>query len=97
MIHIPSEFISDVCDTLGQPWVRGSLLGDKSWSCIFDNSKVKTFVPDFCATIGFAEGMRRAVRWFEEDPTRQKIDPKTNELIDKLIDAWGRGANSLKR
>ena len=88
LVHLPSDYISDVCDSIGQPGMRGSLLGDKSWSTIFDNSKLKTFVPDYCATISFAEGMRRTVRWFEADASRQRVDAETNRLLEKLMEGW---------
>ena len=38
---------------------RGSLIGDKAVSVVFDNTKIKRFVPGYCATMPFAEGIRR--------------------------------------
>ena len=35
---------------------------------IFDNTKVKALVPDYVATIPFAEGAREIVAWHDEDP-----------------------------
>ncbi len=85
-VHVPSDFIVSV-----DPGQKGSLLGDKAWSVIFDNSKIKRFVPDFKATIGFREGIRRTVRWFEEKPERKTIVPWHNEVIEKLLAAYGHG------
>jgi hypothetical protein len=36
------------------PEYTGSLIGDKATSVVFDNSKIKRFVPDFVATTRFA-------------------------------------------
>ena len=63
----------------------GTLLGDKSVSAIFDNSKIKRLVPDFRATIPYREGIKRTIAWFEADPARQVIDPTTDAFIDRLI------------
>ncbi len=51
IVHIPSDFIARVA-----PQMAGSLFGDKTWSVVFDNSKIKSFVPGFEATVPFAGG-----------------------------------------
>ena len=61
-MHIPSDFIARVA-----PQMSGSLLGDKTWSVVFDNSKIKAFVPGFQATVPFREGIRRTLAWFAAD------------------------------
>jgi len=57
-------------------------------SVIFDNSKIKQFVPGFTATIPFTEGIRRTLAWFEADPARQHINQSTNEWIDYVIERY---------
>jgi hypothetical protein len=52
---------------------------------IFDNSKIKTLVPDFSAEIPFEQGAKEIVAWYEADSARQKIDPYLNGLFDKMI------------
>lgn len=88
IVHVPSEFICDVADRMGQGWMRGNLLGDKSVSMIFDNRKIKRFVPGFQATIPYHEGIARTIRWFEADPKRLRIVEGHNILHDKILDAW---------
>jgi len=90
IIHIPSDFICTVAEQEGQAWMWGNLLGDKAVSVIFDNTKIKTFVPDFVATIPFKEGIIRTVKWFETDPSRMVIDDGNNQLLDKIIEAYER-------
>jgi len=80
IVHIPSDFIAK-CD---KDQV-GGLLGDKAHSVIFDNTKIKRFVPGFTATIPFKKAIQETINWFEEDPTRQIIKQETNDLIDKII------------
>ncbi len=88
MVHIPSDFICRIAVKEEQAWMRGNLLGDKAVSVIFDNTKIKRFVPDFVATIPFKEGIKRTVKWFEAEPSRMKIVPENNNLMDKIIDSY---------
>ena len=83
IIHISSDFITQVDNSL-----VGSLLGDKAYSVIFDNTKIKTFVPGYNAVIPFNQGIKRTLSWFEADPKRQIINEKSNELIDKIINTY---------
>lgn len=87
-VHIASDFICDVADSLGMEGMRGNLLGDKAVSTIFDNSKIKRFVPDFMATIPFKEGIKRSVSWFESDVSRMVIDEENNHFIDAVLEAY---------
>lgn len=43
------------------PELIGTLKGDKANNTVFDNSKIKAAVPDFCCSIPFAEGAKAAV------------------------------------
>ena len=80
LVHIPSDIIA----RYDQVFAEG-LLGDKSHSMIFDNSKIKALVPDFAAEIPFEQGAKEIVAWYEADSARQKIDPYLNGLFDKMI------------
>jgi nucleoside-diphosphate-sugar epimerase len=71
------------------PLFRGSLDTDKSECVIFDNSKIKSYVPDFKATILFEKGIKRTIEWFMADPSRRVIDPEKDAIFDKLIKRFG--------
>jgi len=83
IVHIPSDLIAAYW-----PHAAEGLIGDKSNSVVFDNSKIKHFVPDFNCEVSWAEGVRRALAWFEADPARQEIDNDSNELWDRIIDGY---------
>ena len=51
---------------------------DKAVSVVFDNSKIKRFVPGYCATMPFGQGIRRTIAWFDADPARKQIDDEAN-------------------
>ena len=66
-------------------------------SVVFDNSKIKRFVPDYCATVPFAQGIRQTLAWFDADPARRQIDAEANARWDKLIAAYEQGAAAAVR
>lgn len=91
IVHIASDFIA-AC----MPDMVGSLLGDKARSAIFDNQKIRRFVPDYCATLPFARGVARSVAWFEADPARQQIDAQSDQLWDQLIHHYTEGLRAAQ-
>ena len=86
LLHIPSDFIAACL-----PEKLGSLTGDKAVSVVFDNSKIKRFVPEYRATVRFGEGIRRTIAWFDADPARRQIDDDANAQWDKLIQWYEKG------
>jgi len=86
VVHISSDFICKVV-----PDMKGTLIGDKAVSVIFDNTKIKSFVPDFKAVIPFKQGIKRTIDWMEADPSRMVINPKTEAMIERVIKAYGHG------
>ncbi len=83
-IFIPSETIG----RFNEDYI-GGLLGDKANSVIFDNAKIKTFVPGYTATIPFYKGIHRTLGWFEENESRKIINPETNKFMDMLVEKFG--------
>jgi hypothetical protein len=92
LVHIASDFIAACL-----PEMTGSLLGDKATSVVFDNTKIKRFVPDFVASTRFRDGIARTIAWFDADPARRVIDEAANEKWDRLIAAYQRGLDAAKR
>lgn len=85
MVHVPSDVIARLAPEKG-----GSLLGDKAWSAVFDNSKIKRFVPSYRARVTFAEGMARSLAWYDAEAARRGVNAEMNQLIDRVIAAQGR-------
>ena len=81
IVHVTSDAIF----AADEEWGR-SLLGDKAHSVMFDNAKVRALVPDYVATIPFAQGAREIVAWHDEDPARQAIDERVDALMDQLVE-----------
>jgi hypothetical protein len=64
---------------------------------VFDNSKIKRFVPGYCATVPFTQGIRRTMAWFDAEPARQQIDEEANARWDSLIESYERGVEEAVR
>ena len=85
LVHIASDTIAAAAPELGP-----SLLGDKSHSLVFDNSKVKALVPEFICTVPFALGARQILSWFDANPDQQIVNEGLNSTFDQLIAMAGR-------
>jgi len=92
LVHIASDYI-----TACLPEFAGGLLGDKAYSSVFDNTKIKRFVPDFVAPTRFRTGMARSIAWFDADPARQQVDAAAEAAWDKLIAGYERGLADARR
>jgi nucleoside-diphosphate-sugar epimerase len=85
IVHVPSDAIAAV----HQGWGDG-LLGDKTHSAVFDNSKLRQVVPDFVATIPFETGAREIITWYDEDPARRRVDHSIDEAMNMLVARYTR-------
>jgi nucleoside-diphosphate-sugar epimerase len=83
LVHIASEFIAEV-----EPDSGPGLIGDKAHSVIFDNTKIKRFVPDYVATIPFSEGIRRALAWYQAEDKRMEVASKDDEEFERILAAY---------
>ncbi|MEA3552597.1 NAD-dependent epimerase/dehydratase family protein [Pseudarthrobacter sp. C1] len=87
LVHVASETIAAHSPELGP-----NLLGDRSHSVVFDNTKIKSLVPGYCATIPFADGAREIVDWHDANPVLQVVDREFMDLSDRLTGWARRGA-----
>lgn len=83
LVYVPSDLIAAF-----DPKWGAALLGDKTQSMIFDNSKIKRLVPDFAATIPFARGAEEIMAWHDADPARQVVDEAWDRMMDRILAAY---------
>ena len=83
VMKVPTDFICQIA-----PQMTGSLKGDKSHPGVFDNSKIKRFVPEFACRKPFRVGVRESIAWLRAHPDQQNLNSKTNALCDEVINAW---------
>ena len=83
IVKVPLEFICEhfpelVC------WLKG----DKAEPAVFDNSKIKRFVPDFVCRKPFREVIRESVNWMRAHSDQKKHNPKVDDYCDRVVAAW---------
>ncbi|TPG19173.1 NAD-dependent epimerase/dehydratase family protein [Pedococcus bigeumensis] len=80
LVHVPSDAIAAVDEEFGD-----SLLGDKTHSMVFDNTKIRTLVPGWTARVPFRQGAQEIVDWHDADPARRVGDERLDALYDDLV------------
>lgn len=83
--YVSSEFLA--ASSPAQWDLRGALLGDKSNSVVFDNTKLKRLVPGFVATVRFDQGARKVLDYINTHPECRKEDPEFDSWCDRVIEA----------
>lgn len=80
LVHVPAEDFAAVDEEFG-----ASLLGDKAHPRVFDNTKIKTFVPEFEATTTPEEGFSESIEWRLADPSRLGADPRVTDIFERVL------------
>lgn len=81
--YVSSSFLAGA----GKNDYLGSLIGDKACSVVFDCSRLKSAVPDFCATVRFDQGVRMCIENILKHPEYQVEDPEFDAWCDRVIAA----------
>ena len=90
--HVSTDFLAEA----GKQYdFEGGLLGDKSVTVVFDNSKLKRVVPEYNAVVSFKEGVRKALDYIQAHPECQVEDSEFDEWCDKVIEALENAKKSL--
>ena len=84
IVHVASETIARTIPEWGP-----GLLGDKAHSVVFDNTKVKSLVPEYRAVIPFWRGAQEIVDWHDADAARRGVDADLDAAFDRLIERHG--------
>jgi nucleoside-diphosphate-sugar epimerase len=85
IVHIPSEHI-----LAGAPdWFWSELIiGDLSHSAVFDNSKVRGYVPDFAPRRTFHAAAADMVRWRAEHAEDTQPAAAVDAVMDRLVGGY---------
>ncbi len=90
-VHVSSEFL-DACSNYD---FAGSLLGDKSNTVVFDNTKLKRLVPGFTATVRADQGIRSCIEYVLSHPECQTEDPEFDAWCDKVVSAMEQAVKTV--
>lgn len=84
IVHVPSDVIA-----ANDPDWGAGLVGDKAHTMIFDNSKIKSLVPEFGRSVTpYRQGAREVISWFDAHPDHKIVDEKMDALADRLAEAY---------
>ena len=89
--YVPSDFLAK-CSNYD---FTGGLIGDKSNTVVFDNTKLKRLVPGFTATIRFDQGVRETINNVLSDKSLQDDDPEFDKWCDNVIAAMEKAVKSV--
>lgn len=84
--YVSSEFLADVGEKYGYDF-RGGIIGDKSVSVVFDNSKLKRLAPNMTTNIPFHKGVRIALDYCMSHEDRYELDPEFDSFCDTVIES----------
>lgn len=83
LVHIASSTLASCFEGF-----VGELIGDKSNSVIFDNTKLKRAVPEYVATTRFDQGVRCTIAYVYSHPELQVPDPEFEDWTDQMIECY---------
>jgi hypothetical protein len=92
LVHVPSELYPVVAP--GWFW-SDLLVGDLAHSAVFDNTKIKRFVPAFGQRLTFHRAVRRMLAWREAHPSLTAPDATTDAVLDRIVDAYHAGREAF--
>jgi len=81
--HLPAEFITKYDEEWGS-----NITGDKGYDTVFNNSKIRSIIPQFKAVIPYREGIKEVISWYSE-PKNQLVNSEIDLLMDKMIAEYG--------
>jgi nucleoside-diphosphate-sugar epimerase len=83
-IHVSTDLIVKLL-----PHLHDDLMGDKTLNFLFDNAKLRQFVPGFAPRISYYEGVKDSVEYLRARPELQTIDAEYLANYDKVLAACG--------
>ena len=81
IVHVPTDLL-----TKKMPSLEGQMRGDKSVCRVFNNDKIKKFVPSFKATTSLEEGLHIIKEYIDSHPECKVIDKEFDEWCDEMAD-----------
>lgn len=91
----PYYVSSDFLQAVSSYDFEGSLIGDKSNTVVFDNSKLKRAVPGFCATVRMDQGIKKTVEYVLAHEEHQVPDEEFDAWCDRVIAAMEKAKNEV--
>jgi len=85
LVHVASEMFPLVAPD----WFwSGEMVGDIGHCAVFDNSKIRAFVPGFAPRLTFHRAATRMIAWRAAHPETTKGDASTEAVLARIVDAY---------
>jgi nucleoside-diphosphate-sugar epimerase len=85
LVHVASEMYPLVAPE----WFwSGEMVGDIGHSAVFDNTKIRTFVPGFSPRLTFHRAALRMIAWRQTHPESTGRDEETDAVLTRVVDAY---------
>lgn len=81
IVHIPSDLLRKAA-----PNVCAHLYYEKTYAGLFDNSKLRSVLPDFKADISLHDGLKMLLDWYEAEA--HTVEPEKDQLEDTLAELY---------
>ena len=76
------------------PELFSHLYFEKTFVGLFDNSKIRSVVPDFVCDISLHDGIKMMVEWFELEANQ--VDPEKDVMEDRLVELYAGWKNQMQ-
>uniref|UniRef100_A0A6H1ZUS5 Putative NADH dehydrogenase n=2 Tax=viral metagenome TaxID=1070528 RepID=A0A6H1ZUS5_9ZZZZ len=90
-LYIPTEYVCRYLERMN-PIKTKDMVSDfrsqKMWSDVFNNDKIKRFVPGWNPDTTLRTGLRETIDWMHGETKRKRIDPVIDELLDGLTERF---------
>lgn len=93
LIHLSSEMVAMAAP---QWFWTGEMLGDIGHSAIFDNSKIRSVVPDFRPEVSLHVGAREVVQFAEAHPELAVGDEESRAVVERLCEGYRLAEQALR-
>ena len=85
LVHISTEMLLQASS---DPFLN--LFQEKMYAGIFDNSKIRSVVPEFVCDYSLDKIVRALYDWYESDPEARNVDEARDKLEDSIIERYYR-------
>jgi nucleoside-diphosphate-sugar epimerase len=92
LVHVASELFPVVAP---EWYWSGEFVSDLGHSAVFDNTKIRRFVPGFAPRLTFERAVRRMLEWRAANPGLATGDAPTEEILDRVVDAYHAGRQAF--
>ena len=83
VVYIPTDFILKY-----MPHKVGEFYGDKHYSVIFDNTKIKKIAKDYVSTVRYEEVVEKAIAHYLNTKEIQYFNEEMNTLYESIINDY---------